>query len=106
MAPGALDPATLALATVGTGLFSCSANSINQYLEVPFDSQMNRTKNRVLVRGSLSPAHAVGFALATGLGKLLAVATINPAQRQMNEIITFKSVLPKNSCIYSFLPET
>ena len=68
MAPGPLDPTSLALATIGTGLFSCSANTINQYLEVPFDSQMNRTKNRVLVRGCLTPKHAVGFAVATGLG--------------------------------------
>lgn len=73
MAPGPLEASTLALATVGTGLFSCSANSINQFLEVPFDSQMNRTKNRVLVRGCLTPRHAVGFALVTGLGELLII---------------------------------
>jgi protoheme IX farnesyltransferase len=30
-----------------------------QFLEVPFDSQMNRTRNRVLVRGLLSPKHAL-----------------------------------------------
>ena len=53
LAPGAFDPVTFALVTAGTGLVSCSANSVNQFLEVPFDSQMNRTKNRVLVRGLL-----------------------------------------------------
>ena len=53
LAPGAFDPATFALVTAGTGLVSCAANSVNQFLEVPFDSQMNRTKNRVLVRGLL-----------------------------------------------------
>ena len=26
-----------------------------QFLEVPYDSQMNRTKDRVLVRGNLTP---------------------------------------------------
>ncbi|KAL3242918.1 hypothetical protein MRX96_020762 [Rhipicephalus microplus] len=41
----------------------------SEFLEVPYDSQMNRTKNRVLVRGFLSPLHAVSFAAGTaGLG--------------------------------------
>ena len=62
------DPYILLVSTVGVGLTSASANSINQFLEVPFDSQMMRTRNRVLVRGLLSPWHAIGFATATGLG--------------------------------------
>lgn len=39
---------------VGTGLVSSAANAINQYHEVPFDAQMSRTKNRVLVKRQLS----------------------------------------------------
>lgn len=39
---------------VGTGLVSSAANAINQYHEVPFDAQMSRTKNRVLVKARLS----------------------------------------------------
>lgn len=73
MAPAPFDPATFALVSLGTGLVSAAANSINQYHEVPFDSQMSRTKNRVLVTGQLTPAHAIGFALAsagTGLSML------------------------------------
>lgn len=73
MAPAAFDPVTFALCSVGTGLMSAAANSINQYHEVPFDSQMSRTKNRVLVTGQLTPAHAIGFAVVsatTGLGML------------------------------------
>ena len=62
---GVFDPSIFILSTIGTGLFSCSANSVNQLMEVPFDSQMNRTKNRVLVRGFLTPRHAAGFAVAT-----------------------------------------
>jgi protoheme IX farnesyltransferase len=50
LAPGAFDPSLVALTCLGTGLLSAAANSINQFLEVPFDSQMDRTKNRVLVR--------------------------------------------------------
>jgi heme o synthase len=53
LAPGAFDPVTFTLCSVGTGLVSGAANSINQFFEVPFDGQMSRTKNRVLVRGLL-----------------------------------------------------
>ncbi|XP_055923814.1 protoheme IX farnesyltransferase, mitochondrial [Eupeodes corollae] len=73
MAPAAFDPTTFALCSLGTGLMSAAANSVNQYHEVPFDSQMSRTKNRVLVTGQLTPAHAIGFAVisaTTGLGML------------------------------------
>lgn len=65
MAPAPFDPATFALVSLGTGLVSAAANSINQYHEVPFDSQMSRTKNRVLVTGQLTPAHAIGFAVVS-----------------------------------------
>lgn len=73
MAPAPFDPAAFAFCTLGTGLLSAAANAINQYHEVPFDAQMSRTKNRVLVRGLLTPLHAVGFAAASatfGLGLL------------------------------------
>ncbi|GBP65135.1 Protoheme IX farnesyltransferase, mitochondrial [Eumeta japonica] len=73
LAPAPFDPGTFAMCAVGTGLVSAAANSINQFYEVPFDAQMTRTKNRVLVKGLLEPIHAVGFAAltsATGLGLL------------------------------------
>ncbi|XP_023298135.2 protoheme IX farnesyltransferase, mitochondrial isoform X1 [Lucilia cuprina] len=73
MAPAPFDPASFLLCSLGTGLVSAAANSINQYHEVPFDSQMSRTKSRVLVTGQLTPLHAVGFAVvsaASGLSML------------------------------------
>lgn len=54
LAPAPFDPMTFVLCSIGTGLVSCAANSINQFFEVPFDAQMSRTKNRVLVRGLIS----------------------------------------------------
>ncbi|XP_072523374.1 protoheme IX farnesyltransferase, mitochondrial [Salminus brasiliensis] len=79
MAPVPFDPVTFVLASVGTGLSSCMANSINQYFEVPFDSNMSRTKNRPLVRGQISPLHAVSFALACGIpGVALLTLAVNP----------------------------
>ncbi|CAH1274104.1 COX10 [Branchiostoma lanceolatum] len=79
MAPGSHDFSTFLLAMTGTGLTSCAANTINQVFEVPFDSQMDRTRNRVLVRGLLSPLHAVGFAAVAGsTGTLLLYNWVNP----------------------------
>ncbi|XP_078041756.1 cytochrome c oxidase assembly factor 10 isoform X2 [Augochlora pura] len=67
LAPGAFDPYTFAACSVGTGLVSATANAINQFFEVPFDAQMSRTKNRVLVRCHLTPAHAITFATISGV---------------------------------------
>ena len=53
MAPLSTDMTTLTICLVGTALTSASANTINQFFEIPFDSQMARTSNRVLVRGLL-----------------------------------------------------
>jgi protoheme IX farnesyltransferase len=73
------DPYVLALSTIGVGFISASANTVNQFLEVPFDSQMNRTKNRVLVRGLLMPRHALTFAAMSGVtGTLFLVNYANP----------------------------
>lgn len=71
MAPGAFDVCTFVACSIGTGLVSATANAINQFFEVPFDAQMSRTKNRVLVRGHLTPAHAAIFATVSGIGGLL-----------------------------------
>ncbi|XP_072311676.1 protoheme IX farnesyltransferase, mitochondrial [Eucyclogobius newberryi] len=79
MAPVPFDPLIFFVATLGTGLASCTANSINQYFEVPFDSNMNRTKNRPLVRGQISPLHAVSFAVACGVPAVtLLTLAVNP----------------------------
>jgi len=53
---------------IGTALCCASANTLNQLQEVPFDAQMARTRMRPLVRRAISPTHAAGFALVTGLG--------------------------------------
>lgn len=71
MAPAAFDLNTFVMCSVGTALLSGSANSINQFFETPFDAQMSRTKNRVLVKGHLTPLHAVGFATAAASSGLL-----------------------------------
>ena len=73
LAPGATEVGTLLWTTAGTALCSASANSLNQWIEVPYDSQMTRTRNRVLVRQALSPLHAWSFGVISGC---LGVATL------------------------------
>ncbi|NXN80472.1 COX10 protein, partial [Bombycilla garrulus] len=79
MAPVPFELSCFLLASLGTGLASCAANSINQFFEVPFDSNMNRTKNRPLVRGQISPLLAVCFAASCGIpGIALLTLGVNP----------------------------
>jgi len=79
IAPGPFSLAGLILTTLGTGAFSAAANTINQIIEVPFDSQMSRTKNRVLVRGQLSTLHAACFAAVMAVSGTAVLATlVNP----------------------------
>ncbi|KAF2350701.1 Protohem IX farnesyltransferase [Trinorchestia longiramus] len=70
LAPTPLSMTTLVGAVAGTALVSAAANTTNQVLEVPYDAQMNRTANRALVRGVVSPLHAAGFASTCGVGGL------------------------------------
>ncbi|KAF9133341.1 Protoheme IX farnesyltransferase, mitochondrial [Mortierella sp. GBA39] len=79
MTPAADDLSTLFSLTVGTALCITSANAYNQFVEPPYDAQMSRTRNRVLVRKAVSPLHAWSFATATGLGGVGILATmVNP----------------------------
>ena len=78
IAPGPFVPLAVAGVTVGTFLCSASANSFNQFVEVPYDCQMARTKDRVLVRGMLRPSNAAYFGTISGLlGFSLLASTVN-----------------------------
>ena len=64
---------------VGTALCASSANTLNQLQEVPYDSQMTRTRMRPLVRRAISPLHATGFAVVTGIcGPAILWTMVNP----------------------------
>ncbi|KAG8954179.1 Protoheme IX farnesyltransferase, mitochondrial [Tulasnella sp. 424] len=75
-------PATLPVllgTAAGTALCSATANTINQMIEVPFDAQMARTRNRPLVRKAITPLHAAGFAAVTGVaGPAVLLTFVNP----------------------------
>ena len=95
MAPGDLNMVTAILATGGTAMASAAANSINQIIEVPFDSQMNRTKNRVLVRGQVSSLHAATFAAVLASSSTAMLYTlVNPVTAALSlfNLILYTSV--------------
>jgi len=58
-----LSPLTLLFLTAGTTLCSAAANSLNMLYEPATDAKMSRTRLRPLVRGLVSPAVALFFAL-------------------------------------------
>lgn len=79
IAPGAWDPYIFTGTAVGTMFCSAAANSFNQFMEVPYDSQMSRTKDRVLVRGLLRPSDCVIFGTASSLlGVSILASMVNP----------------------------
>jgi protoheme IX farnesyltransferase len=72
-----VDVSILTATLLGTALTSGSATALNQYLEVPFDSQMKRTQNRPLVVGHITPLHAIGFATVSGITGLTLLSCVN-----------------------------
>jgi len=79
MSPLPTTASVLLSTALGTALCSAAANTINQIREVPYDAQMARTRMRPLVRKAISPTHALGFAVATGLaGPALLWTMVNP----------------------------
>ncbi|KAI8904742.1 protoheme IX farnesyltransferase [Gorgonomyces haynaldii] len=78
LAPGG-STLSLLWTTCGTGLCVASANAINQWIETPYDAQMQRTRNRVLVRHSLTPTRAFLFGLSSGVaGCSILACFVNP----------------------------
>lgn len=70
---------SLAALSAGTFLCSASANTCNQVMEAPFDAQMDRCKQRVMVRHLVTPLHAMCFSAGCGvLGTTLLFSCTNP----------------------------
>lgn len=89
------DPQLMFYTLLGTGLCSSSAAALNQFLEIPYDSQMSRTKNRPLVTHNVTPLHAFTFATITGLSGFLTLA--------LNVNMLTASLGALNLVLYSFV---
>ena len=77
---GASDFSALTLinALIGTALVAAGTNALNQYVERDHDARMNRTRNRPLPAGRISPPAALLFSTTIAvLGTIYLVVTIN-----------------------------
>lgn len=87
----ALASATL----VGTSLCVASANTFNQWLEWPFDAQMARTRNRMLVQYKISTGHAFTAAvvfMVAGVATLALCANFTVAALGLCNIFLYAGV--------------
>lgn len=67
LAPGTLDPASMAVMLLTTGMVVGAANTLNCYLERDIDRLMARTANRPLPDRRLEPWWALTLGLVMGL---------------------------------------
>ena len=68
----------IAFAMLGIGLCASSAAAINQIIDRKVDANMNRTENRPIPQGEVSPINASIFALVLGtLGAFILVVYVN-----------------------------
>ena len=64
--------------TTGTFLCSGAANTMNQVMEQPFDSQMSRCSARVMVQHKITPLHGVLLGATSAVLGTAILCTINP----------------------------
>jgi protoheme IX farnesyltransferase len=71
MAAGGWPSLSFSLVTLlGISLAAASANTLNAYIERDVDARMERTRERPLPAGRLSPAAALAFGLSLGAGSV------------------------------------
>lgn len=80
IAPGRVVLSTLLAVLFGTASVVAAANALNMYLERDIDPRMERTKNRPLCVGVISPEVALVFAIALStLGLMVLALNVNLA---------------------------
>lgn len=91
LASKTLAPLSLiALAMIGIGLCASSAAAINQIIDRKVDANMNRTENRPIPLGEVSPVNASIFAFVLGsFGVLTLVLYVNT----LTAILTLASLI-------------
>jgi protoheme IX farnesyltransferase len=79
LAPGRVPVSRLLLSLVGTALIVASANALNMWWERDLDGRMERTRNRPLPAGRMSPDVALAFGLALALVSVPMLFLVNAA---------------------------
>jgi protoheme IX farnesyltransferase len=73
---GFLDNWTLLWTLLGTALAAAGANALNQWLERELDTRMERTRNRPLPAGKMSPRHALLFGMGSAVAGVAVLASL------------------------------
>jgi len=78
---GAAQPhvSTWVVTLAGTALIAASASAMNQVFERRSDALMDRTADRPLPSGRISPAEAIAFAAVTGIAGTVCLAALDSA---------------------------
>lgn len=71
VAPTAFDAVLLLQTLIGTALLAAGTNALNQYIEREHDAKMQRTRNRPLPGGRITPRSALIFATGISLAGTL-----------------------------------
>jgi heme o synthase len=79
MAPGHVTGRALWLSLAGTALIVGAANALNMWWERDVDARMERTRNRPLPAGRLSPDVALAFGLALAVASTPMLFVVNVA---------------------------
>ncbi len=88
--PGAIPLDTLVFGTLGIALGAASGAAVNHWVDQRSDAIMERTHNRPLPQGVLSPRAAIRFALTLGaLSMAILVLFVNP----LTALLTFISMI-------------
>ncbi len=69
--PGLVAPGTLFFGALGIALGAASGAAVNHWVDQRIDALMERTRQRPLPQGQLSPAAALSFAIGLGLSSML-----------------------------------
>lgn len=94
---GSRSPIDLALffnAMVGIALLAFGVATLNQYIERKTDALMNRTANRPIPTGRISPAEALAFGLAQSIVSLVYLyVLVNPLTAYLGVVVIVGYVL-------------
>src|SRR6185437_9142435 len=73
---GDIHPVQAIIAILCLAVGSGAAGAINMWYERDIDALMDRTKNRPLPQGKLTPGEALGFGLTLAIGSMVVMYTL------------------------------
>jgi len=93
VAPGPFDPSVFVALVIGTALLSGGASALNQVWEREADARMERTRNRPIPAGRISPADGRTFGLVVCAAGLALLAAAHPLAAVLGVVAAASYVL-------------